>query len=237
MHFIYIDETGDGNSIGYSAIALPTTSYNQAFALIKKFRHDLKISDGIFTTTELHASKFTSGRGRIAPTVISQLRRCEIFFAILNLVTQLPGVAVFNAFRPVYEKLGLLERLLNRIERTVTAWGSQAMLIFDEGEEGANTALVRKMRVFNPIRSMYGAWPGGSSYKNIPLVTIVEDPVYRQSHRSYFIQLADFCAYALLQKEKPTPSRMAFGLHVSFHTLCDVLVFDAHRADKYGIVR
>jgi hypothetical protein len=133
--------------------------------------------------------------------------------------------------------LGLLERLLNRIERTVAAWGSQAVLIFDEGEEKYNTALVRKMRVFNPIRSMYGAWPGGDLYKNIPLVMIVEDPVYRQSHRSYFIQLADFCAYALLQKEKPTPSRIPFGLQVSFHTLADVLVFEAHRPDKYGIIR
>ena len=140
-------------------------------------------------------------------------------------------------FRPAYDKLGLLERLLNRIERTVAAWGSQAVMIFDEGEEKANTALVRRMRVFNPISGMYGVWPDGKQYKNMPLVLIVEDPVYRQSHRSYFIQLADFCAYALLQKEKPTPSRMPFGLQVAFHTLADVLVFDAHRADKYGIVR
>ena len=98
MHFIYIDETGDGNSIGFLAIALPTTNYNQAFALVKKFRQDLKQSDGIFTTTELHASKFTSGRGRIAGAIIPQQRRCEIFFSVLNLVTQLPSVAVFRCF-------------------------------------------------------------------------------------------------------------------------------------------
>jgi uncharacterized protein DUF3800 len=237
MHLIYIDETGDGKSIGYSAVAIPAPNYNDAFALIKKFRHNLKASDGIFTTVELHASKFTSGRGRIAKEIISQERRCQIFFSVLDLVTNLPGVAVFNAFRPVYEKLGLLERLLNRIERTVNAWGSQAILLFDEGEEKANTALLRKMRVYNPIRSMYGTWPDGNEYRNIPLVRIIEDPVFRQSHRSYFIQLADFCAYALFQKERPTESRARFGLHYAFHSLSNVLVFDAYRADKYGIVR
>jgi hypothetical protein len=237
MHLVYIDETGNDTSVGFSAIALPAVNYNQAFAQVKRFRQDLRTSDGIFTTTELHASKFTSGRGRIAAQIISQERRCQIFYSVLNLVTQLPGVAVLNAFRPAYEKLALLERLLNRIEKAVSSWGSQAILIFDEGDEKANTALVRKMRIFNPIRSMYGVWPGGSQYKNMPLTLIIEDPVFRQSHRSYFIQLADFCAYALMQKEVPTPSRMPFGLHVSFTTLSNVLVLDAYKSDKYGIVR
>lgn len=236
MHFIYIDETGDDDSIGYSAIAFPATAYNQAFALVKQFRSDLRQSDGIFTTTEFHASKFTSGRGRIAKNIISQERRCQIFFQTLNLVTQLPDVRVFNAFRPAHEKLYLLERLLNRIERTVGQWQSQAILIFDEGEEKANTALVRKLRVYNPVKSKFGVWPNGKEYKNIPLVNIVEDPIYRQSHRSYFIQLADFCAYALFQKERPTASRTKFGLQVAFHTLSEVLVFEASR-DKYGIIR
>lgn len=119
MHFVYIDETGDETTVGYSAIAFPTVHYNQAFALIRQFRRDLKRSDGIFTTVELHASKFTSGRGRIAPSIISQQRRCEIFLSVLNLVTQMPGIAVFNAFRVSTDRVSLLERMLNRIEKAM----------------------------------------------------------------------------------------------------------------------
>lgn len=237
MHLVYIDETGDQSSIGFSAVAFPSVHFNQAFALIKKFRKDLRQSDGIFTTVEFHASKFTSGRGRIAPTIVSQQRRCQIFISTLSLVAQLPGVAVFNAFRNTSDKLSLLERLLNRIEKYVSEMGSQAILFFDEGGEKAINNLARKMHVFNLIKSNYGTWPDGNEYKNIPLVSIVEDPVFRQSHRSYFVQLADFCAYSLFQKEKPTPSRIPFGLRDSFRNLTNVLVLKAFSSDEYGIIR
>jgi len=84
---------------------------------------------------------------------------------------------------------------------------------------------------------MYGAWPDGKEYKNIPITNIIEDPVFRQSHRSYFIQLVDFCAYALLQKERPTESRKKFGLDFAWTELVEILVFEANKKDDCGIVR
>lgn len=42
--------------------------------------------------------------------------------------------------------------------------------------------------------------------KNIPLERIIEDPVFKQSHQSYMIQLADCVAFSLLKREvPPTP--------------------------------
>jgi hypothetical protein len=68
------------------------------------------------------------------------------------------------------------------------------------------------MRVYNHIPSNRGAWTGsGDVTKNIPIEFIIEDPIFKKSHMSYFIQLVDFCAYALLRMEHPIPSRSTLG--------------------------
>ena len=93
------------------------------------------------------------------------------------------------------------------------------------------------MKVYNPIPSRFGAWEEGKVHKSITLDRIIEDPVFKSSKSSYFIQLADFCAYALLRRERPLPSKTKYGLDKSFLTLEPVLVKKASSSDPYGIVR
>jgi uncharacterized protein DUF3800 len=129
------------------------------------------------------------------------------------------------------------ERLLNRINRTMQAWGSHALLICDEGKEAECTRLVRRMGVFNPIPSAYGVWrDSGSMTRNIPIEHIVEDPFFKPSDRSYFIQMADFCAYALLRREHPIPSKTRYGLDKAFNILAPICVTAANRRDPLGII-
>ena len=68
---------------------------------------------------------------------------------------------------------------------------------------------------------------------------IVEDIVYRDSKRSAFIQLADFCAFALLRSENPIASRTKYGLDKSFDRLKPALVTQAFAKDPrgFGIIR
>jgi Protein of unknown function (DUF3800) len=69
---------------------------------------------------------------------------------------------------------------------------------------------------------------------NIPVELILEDPVFKVSQRSYFIQLADFCAYALLRKERPLASKTKYGLDTAFELLNPVLLTQATRYDPQG---
>jgi hypothetical protein len=118
------------------------------------------------------------------------------------------------------------------------AWGSHAILLCDEGKEADYTRLVRKMSVFNPIPSQYGVWQDtGSTTRNIPIDRIIEDPFFKKSERSYFIQMADFCAYALLRKERPIPSKSRYGLDSVFMELEPICVKEANPRDPYGIIR
>jgi hypothetical protein len=94
------------------------------------------------------------------------------------------------------------------------------VLFFDEGEEQNIRGSVRRMKVFNPIPSNRGVWyDTGATTKNITLDNIIEDPIFKDSEQSYFVQLADFCAYALLRMERPIASRTAYGYDTMYREL------------------
>jgi len=238
MHLIYVDPSGDHELFIISALALPVDQWHNAFAQVRKFRRELRKHHGIFVYKELHAWKFVSGRGNPSDRIVTKGERCIIFRQALEMMAALPGARLFNAVFSHKEGLKAFEWTLNRMERSLQAWGSYAMLICDQGNEDRYTKLMRKMYVYNPIPSRYGAWDEtGRRWKNIPLARFVEDPVFKDSAHSYFIQLADFSAYALLRRERPIASKAKYGLDKTFDVLRPILVHEANPADPDGIVR
>jgi hypothetical protein len=238
MHIVYIDDSGDETTFILSALAISDDLWQETFQAVKQFRQDLKKSDGIFVHKELHAWKFISGRGAISDHIVPKGRRCQLFKETLRTIAKLPNVKLFNAVFPAGQKARTFERLLNRINRAMDDWDSRAILICDEGDEVLYTRLARKMRIYNPIPSMYGTWgETGSDWKNIPIDRILEDPFFKKSERSYFIQLADFCAYALLRRENPIASKTKYGLDKAFELLVPILMLEANKNDPRGIIR
>ena len=143
----------------YSAIAIDAVKWRDAFNALKAWRSQLRDSDGIFVTKELHATDFVAGRGRLGPHVVTKHRRAQIFFHALKLLNRTEGIHIFNTCRTEKQDWAF-ERLLNRINRTMKAWDSQCILFCDEGNEGGYTRLARKMAVHNPIPSQFGTWRG-----------------------------------------------------------------------------
>ena len=162
---------------------------------MRAWRRRLKASDGIYVYKELHATDFVAGRGRIAPRSIGKYRRSQIFLEALDLVAGLPGASLFNCIVNRDEEDLAYERVLNRINRTLQpdVWNSYAMLLWDR-REGRRTPEAPADARPDPIPSRYGEWPTGSFTKNIPLDRIIEDPLFKKSEQSHFIQLVDFCA-------------------------------------------
>jgi len=118
------------------------------------------------------------------------------------------------------------------------AWKSHAILFCDEGNEGTYTKLTRKLAVFNPVPSQFGRWgQTGQSYRNLPTDRIIEDPVFKKSDQSYFIQLVDFAAYSLLRRERPVHSKSKYAIDKAFAGLGPILVRQATRNDPEGIIR
>lgn len=126
-----------------------------------------------------------------------------------------------------------------KLEYRLNLFRARAVVVADQGREHEITRALRKMGVYNPIPSRIGAWDDGSRTKNVPVQRIIEDPVFKLSHQSYFIQLADAVAYALLKREStPTPHVKRYGIDRMFErALAGVCWKKASQLDPLGIAR
>ena len=237
MFLVYIDDSGDEHVRCFSALVVHETKWREIQLQIREYRRRMKQSDGILITKELHATEFVGGRGRLGPRDVHKGRRCELFRETLAMITTLPKIRMFNAIANRTSEAMLFERLLNRINSTMRTWKSNAIIVHDEGKD--YTSLVRRMAIYNPISSRFGAWEDGSTTKNIPTERIIEDIFFRKSHKSDLIQMADFCAYALFRCEVPLASKTLYGLDRAFEALHPICVHEAFARDpkKLGIIR
>lgn len=131
------------------------------------------------------------------------------------------------------------DRARSCLATRLNAYRSRGLIFADQGREPEITRVFRKMNVFNPIPSQFGGWSGDLKTKNIPVERIIEDPVFKESHQSYFIQLADCVAFALLKREvPPTPLIKKYGIHRMFEkNIAAVCFHQAAPKDSLGIVR
>lgn len=219
MWFAYIDESKDNAGFYiYTALITNGERWSAAFDKVKAFRQTLKEEHGIHVSHELHAWKFAAGKGQIADRPISKQARAPIFRQVLRFIAESKSFVVVSSCHTTEQFA--FERLLNRINRTAEARKQNVLLFFDQGGEAEITRRIRRMRVYNPIPSQFGSWGKvESAAKSIPLSHCVEDPIFKDSRASYFIQLADFCAYALLRMERPIASRSVLGYDTMYEEL------------------
>lgn len=235
MWFAYIDESKDDNGFFiYTALVTNGERWASTFAKVKDFRRKLKEDHGIFISKEMHAWKFAAGKGRIADHPIFKPERAEIFRKVMRFIVESKCFVVVSSCNT--NEQYAFERLMNRMNRTAASRGQTVLLFFDEGEEAEITRRIRRMRVHNPIPSRFGAWIGtGKATKSLPLENFVEDPVFKDSKASYFIQLADFCAYAMLRMERPIPSRTALGYDTMYEELRAATRIITNKVDPRGM--
>jgi len=243
MHFVYIDDSNDDNAqsrrlCSFASLIIPDVQWLESFMMVKDFRRWLKNKYGLYINKELHACEFVAGRGHISNQTITKYERSVIFVETLKLTSRLPNAKILVAAGKKSNQYLLFERLLNRINKNMESNSSKAVLFCDEGNNRVYTQLRRRMGIFNQIPSRYGVWRDtGSSTKNIPIRNILEDPVFKDSKQSYFIQLVDFASYALLRQENQIASRNKYNIHIAFDQLNNLLVPEAFKGDKRGIIR
>ena len=180
------------------------------------------------------SSDLVAGRGRLGPRIVTKYRRSQIFQDAFTLLDQMQGVHVFTACRTSRPEWAF-ERLVTRIHKTMEAWDSHAILICDEGKDAAITRLIRRMRVYNPVPVYVG--PSRLQTQNLATLRIVEDPVFKESSRSYFVQMADFVAYGLLRREQHLASKNKYNVHECFDLLQTVVAREASTHDPMGVIR
>lgn len=226
----YIDEAEDpdSNLCVFSALLVRVHEWKLTFDELKKLRKELETSDGLYVTGEWHARDFVTGRSYISPKdrPVMKGRRAELFKKILHWIAEMPSMSVVNALYPYRDVAGDLQRLAALraltigINRTMQAREAYALLVCDAGHE-------RDYR--NEVRALAEAGT---------IEWIVEDAFFKSSEHSFFIQLADFCGYALLRREAPTPVITTYGSDQAFAQLGQALVVaEIDVPDPDGVIR
>jgi hypothetical protein len=92
--------------------------------------------------------------------------------------------------------------MLQRLERMSTLSRTPLMIVHDEGDGLLVRKYARKARRAGGAGSRLG-----TGHLSRPAKMLVDDPVQRRSHESYFVQLADLSAYAAFRNVYPPPAR------------------------------
>lgn len=253
---MYVDESGDPGllnpnlpaaqqpSVHYilSGLIIPITEWRNYLTAIVDIRRQIRQAYGIPMRMELKGSALINPRGNPYLRRIKRAQRVAIYIDVFRqMVSRMPQAWIVNVYankqslrysssqgsdleQRAWEFL--IQRFHNFLIRQETP--SYGIIYADETNEIKLRKLLRRMRVYNPMPSLYGG------YYYAPIVQIVEDPVMRNSQHSYFIQLCDLIAHSLYRKKHPTHRR--FNVDRLFDILQPLLLTQASRSDPQGIV-
>jgi hypothetical protein len=205
MHFAYVDESGDSGATGSRTFSLgcllvPAIEWPPIFDQVIDFRRSLRDKFKVPVRAEIKANYLLHNRGAFRALGLSESARFAIYRAHLRLVPKLGC----KAFAVVIRKSELALRtpavdcrdvawefLLQRLERFMTVEDHHVYLVHDEGYTKEVRKLARKARRAGTAGSAFG-----SGTLSVPAKRLLDDPVARRSHESYFLQIADLLAFA-----------------------------------------
>lgn len=207
MYLAYFDESGDSglhNSptqyFVLSCVLVHQANWLESLDHLIELRRRLRDKCAIPTRPELKSTDFRKGSGALRPLRLSRYDRMQIFERIFRAVdVRFPNLTIFAvaidkepaAAQGREPRETAWQFALERVDRFTRPTNEPAMLFPDEGHGPFIRKLLRRMRRHHTIPRR---WGGGTF--SVPTGRIIEDPNDRKSHDSYFVQLADWAAYA-----------------------------------------
>jgi len=158
---------------------------------------------------EIKSNYLLRGSGSLGRLALGEHQRRAIYRQHMRLASKLP----VRAFAVVIRKERIRNRdslnprdiawefLLQRIERHSTTGNTPILIVHDEGDSLNIRKLARKARRANIAGSAFG-----TGHFQLPARLLIDDPVPRESHQSYFVQLADLVAFAAYRRLHPPPT-------------------------------
>jgi hypothetical protein len=257
MYLMYVDESGDCGLLSdrsptryfvLSGLVVHELRWRQVLDQLVDFRRRMRHKFGLRLREEIHAAAMVSRTpGDLAR--IQKHDRLTILRHSIAEIASVPDISIINVLVDKQNKpagYSVFENawkaLIQRFENTLSHRNfpgphnpdERGILFPDETDDKKLRLLVRRMRRFNPVPNRV---PFGPGHRNLPLLTIVEDPNFRRSADSYFIQAVDTVAYFLLQSVQPNGYIRRQGGTKYFERLRPVLCTVASSGDPLGVVR
>jgi hypothetical protein len=211
------------------------------------FRKRMRALYGLKLREEIHASALIT-----RPEALVRIGRHDRLSILRTYAKELSTLPDLNLINIVVDKQGKAagydvfemawKALIQRFENTLSYRNfrgpanpdERGMILCDHTDNKKLTGLLRMMRHYNPVPNMQGRAAG---YRNLALGSVVEDPVFRDSEHSYFIQATDTAAYLLQQQQSPNAFFRKKSARNYFNLLEPILCKAATKTDPMGIVR
>lgn len=245
-HLAYFDESGDSGLVNsptqyfvLACVLVPEAEWLTSLDTLVKLRSGLREHYRIKTRPEMKSTDIRRGRGPLLGLNFSLDRRMRLFRGLM--IYQARNLSSLRTFAIAIHKENCAAKgrspretawqfALQRVDRFCRASDSRALLFPDEGHGLFIKRLTRRFRRFQKIPGAFGG------KLNIPLLRVLEDPNDRQSHDSYFIQLADWNAYAAHRSAYVAPLASVPGDIWDALGGCRLLDVNAVRGGPPGIV-
>ena len=254
MFIMYVDEAGDTGMADsptkyfvLSGLVVHELRWHEYLTQIVEFRKKIKTIFGFHVRAEFHAAQLINKRGKWV--TIKRHDRLQSIRLFTKELASREGISVINVVvdktkrGPDFDVFDLAwKALIQRFENTMTNRNfsgprnpdDKGLLIADKTDEKKLTRLMRQMRQYNPIPNQPQR---GSGFRNLKVLRIVEDPVFRDSSHSFFIQACDLLTFLLYQRLSPSAYMKKKSANNYFGLLDAILCKQASSSDTEGIVR
>lgn len=208
VRFFYIDDSGtvDTGWIVYSWVECSALTWNAGLRAWLDFRKQLFLKHAIPVSYELHATKFARGEGNPSADPLWNRHKRNRGPVVQDALATIGGCAHLNvgtvyrqtsASGSAYaqERGDLYQQLVHQLDRRLGAASEAGVLLMDG----------------RPVSRYYDA------HRSLPLATrnIIEDPLFVESGRSQWVQMADLVAWSAYQhlRAASPPTKRHFARH------------------------
>lgn len=249
MYFCYVDESGDcgmydgkrpdktGTSFFILAgIVVAANKWKVSLETLKGFRKKIAREAFLPYHIEFHCSEMIDPHKIKEFSSISVADRWKLMEEYAETIGQ---HTAFTLITVVIDKTtsnvppddyltAAATKLYQAFDEFLKAQSSNGIIFFDRANE----------RIINThVRKLLGTGASGETIPGVRIGWVIEDPIFRVSSDSIFIQSADVVAYTLKENEFPQASRQKFQAHKIFKRKLAPICFKSKITDEDGIIR
>jgi len=249
MYFCYVDESGDPgvhdqnnpNKSGskyfiLAALIIDADKWKGALDIIKSFRRQLAAQSYLNYDVEFHCAEMIDPRKTKAYNQMTISDRWGIIRQFADRVgnqisCSIIGIVLDKTNTTLDSKDYFTTSITNlylAFDEFLKEKKSYGIVLFDRANEKIATTHVRKLM---------GTGATGQTVPGARIGWVIEDPLYRISSDSFFIQATDMIAYTLKEQEFPLTSRKKYNADRIFNNLLAGSCFKSINSGDDKIVR
>jgi len=249
MYFCYIDESGDGGAYHASqpdksgskyfilgGLIVPAKNWKASLDILKSFKKRIAHQGYLPYDVEFHCSELIDPHKIKEYTAIPTRDKwmlIEEFAETIGLHGSFSIICVvidktITTIPPDEYLTEALTRMYMGFDEFLKTKEDNGLLLFDRASE---------KHISTHARKLLGTGSSGVTIPGVRIGWIIEDPIFRVSADSIFIQSADVIAYSLKEKEFPVTAKKKYNADKIFIRKLLNRCFRSSIGDENGIIR